>query len=94
MNNVQAHCPQGEKLPEDWTLNAPLRARQASRDYLERLQNAWRGPLLRTNDSDLMQARLRPTSDSRADALRLVADGDDEQVWQEAGVTVRIKKRT
>ena len=93
MNNVQAHGPHGQKLPEGWRLNAPLRAQQASQNYLDKLQNAWREPLLRTNDSETMQARLRPTGDSRADVLRLVADGDDEQVWQEPGATVRIKKK-
>ena len=93
MNNVQAHGPHGQKLPEGWRLNAPLRAQQASQNYLDKLQNAWREPLLRTNDSETMQARLRPTGDSRADALRLVADDDDEQIWQEPGATVRIKKK-
>ena len=93
MNNVQAHGPHGQKLPEGWRLNAPLRAQQASQNYLDKLQNAWREPLLRTNESELMQARLRPKSDSRTDALRLVADDDDEQIWQEPGATVRIKKK-
>ena len=93
MINVQAHGPHGQKLPEGWRLNAPLRAQQASQNYLDKLQNAWRKPLLRTNDSETMQARLRPTGDSRADALRLVADDDDEQVWREAGATVRIRKK-
>ena len=93
MNNVQAHGPSGQKLPSDWRNQAPIKAQQATSDYMERLQNAWRKPLLRTNDSELMQARLRPTGDSRADALRLVVDDDDEQVWQEPGATVRIRKK-
>ena len=91
--NVQAHAPAGQQLPKDWLHTASLRAQQATDDYLNRLQNAWRQPLSRTNTSELMEARLRPTSDSRADALSMVADDEDEQIWTSTGAVVRIKKR-
>ena len=92
-HNVQAHAPHGQQMPRGWQQQAPLRAQQATSDYLSKLENAWRQPLTKNNDSESMQARLRPTGDSRADALRLVADDDDEQIWQEPGATVRIRKR-
>lgn len=91
--NVQAHVPAGQQLPKDWRHMAPLRSQQATDDYLHRLQNAWRQPLTRTNDSELMGARLRPTGDSRADALSMVADDEDEQIWTSTGAVVRIKKK-
>jgi len=94
MNSIQAHCAQGQKLPGGWRSNAPVMAQQATSDYLERLQNNWRKPLLRTNDSEIMRARLRPTVDARVDALRLVVDDQQEEVWREPGVTVRIKKKS
>ena len=91
--NVQAHAPAGQALAADWKLNAPLRAKQASESYLDRLQNSWRQPLTKQNDSELIQARLRPTDDSRCDTLRLVADDEDEQIWHSPGATVRIRKK-
>lgn len=92
MRNVQAHAVQGQQLPRDWRIQASLRAHQASSDYMQRLQNAWKGPLTTENNSELMKARLRPTSDARCDALRLVVDDDAEEVWEAPGVTVRKKK--
>jgi len=70
-----------------------MKAQQATDDYLNRLQNAWRQPLSRTNESELMEARLRPTRDSRVDALSKVSDDEDEQVWSSTGAVVRIKKK-
>lgn len=93
MNSIQAHCAQGQKLPGGWRSNAPVMAQQATSDYLEKLQNAWRRPLLRSNESEIMRARLRPTADARVDALRLVVNDQQEEVWQETGVTVRIRKK-
>ncbi|MCB4428488.1 hypothetical protein FZX09_06695 [Synechococcus sp. MU1643] len=60
---------------------------------MNRLQNAWRQTLSRTNQGELMDARLRPTSDSRADALSMVCDDENEEVWSSTGAVVRIKKR-
>ena len=93
MINVQAHAPAGSPLPSGWKQVAPLKAQQVTQDYLDRLQNAWRHPLSRTNQSELMDARLRPTSDSRADALSMVSDDENEEVWSSTGAVVRIKKR-
>ncbi|WP_186496988.1 hypothetical protein [Synechococcus sp. A15-24] len=93
MINVQAHAPAGTPLPSGWKHTAPLKAQQATQDYLDRLQNAWLQQLSRTNQSELMDARLRPTSDSRADALSMVSDDEIEEVWSSAGAVVRIKKR-
>ena len=93
MINVQAHAPAGSPLPSGWKQVAPLKAQQATEDYMNRLQNAWRQPLSRTNQSELMDARLRPTNDSRADALSKVCDDETEEVWSSTGAVVRIKKR-
>ena len=93
MINVQAHAPAGSPLPSGWKQAAPLKAQQATEDYMNRLQNAWRQTLSRTNQSELMDARLRPTSDSRVDALSMVSDDENEEVWSSTGAVVRIKKR-
>ena len=91
--NISAHPPAGQPLTADWKLHAPLRANQATDSYLDRLQNGWRQPLTKQNDSELMQARLRTTDGSRCDALRLVTDDEDEQIWRSPGATVRIRKK-
>ena len=93
MSSVQAHVPAGQQLPVNWKQVAPLNAQQATQDYLNRLQNAWRQPLSRTNQSELIEARLRSTSDSRCDALSMLSDDEEEQVWTSTGAVVRIKKR-
>lgn len=93
MSSVQAHVPAGTPLPSGWMQAAPLKAQQATDDYLNRLQNAWIQPLSRTNESELMEARLRSTSDSRCDALSMLSDDEEEQVWTSTGAVVRIKKR-
>jgi len=78
-------------LGRDWQQQAPLRAKQATDEYLHRLQNAWKGSLTKTNDSEIINARL--TNDSRTDSLRLIVENDEEEVWVGDGVTVRKKRR-
>ena len=90
MQNITPHTPQGVPLDPRWKQQAPLKAKQATDDYLHRLQSAWRGSLTKTNESEVIKARL--TSDSRADALRMVCDTDEEEVWIGDGVTVRRRK--
>lgn len=90
MQNITPHVPRGVPLDQDWKQQAPLRAKQATDDYMHRLQNAWRGSLTKMNDSEVIKARL--TSDSRANGLRMVCDNDEEEVWIGDGVTVRKRK--
>ena len=77
-------------LDPRWQQQAPTRAKQATDDYLHRLQNAWKGSLTKTNDSEIINARL--THDSRTDSLRIVVDNEEEEVWVGDGVTVRKRK--
>ena len=88
--NITTHVPHGVPLDPSWQQQAPLRAKQATDDYLHRLQNAWKGSLTKTNDSEIINARL--TNDSRTDSLRMVADNEEEEVWIGDGVTVRKRK--
>ena len=80
----------GQQMPSDWKAHSAARKAAAEAAYLNKLQNAWKSPLTKSNDSDIFNARL--TSDSRNDSLRMVVDNEEEQVWQEAGATVRIRK--
>ena len=68
-----------------------MRAKQATDDYLHRLQNAWKGSLTTSNDSEIINARL--TNDSRTDSLQMVVDNEEEEVWIGDGVTVRKKRK-
>jgi hypothetical protein len=45
MSNISIHSAQGKPLPSDWKAQAPARARAAEAAYLDRTENAWRGPL-------------------------------------------------
>jgi len=90
MQNITPHVPHGVPLSRDWQQQAPLRAKQATDDYLHRLQNAWKGSLTKSNDSEIINARL--TNDSRSDSLRMVVDNEKEEIWIGDGVTVRKRK--
>ena len=96
--NITAHVPQGVPLDARWKEQAPLRAKQATDEYLHRLQNAWKGSLTKTNDSEIINARLTNDSagisgETRTDSLRLVVENEEEEVWMGDGVTVRKKRR-
>ena len=95
--NISPQVPHGVPLDPRWEQQAPIRAKQATDDYLHRLQNAWKGSLTKTNDSEIINARLTSDSavisgDTRTDSLRLVVDNQEEQVWVGDGVTVRRRK--
>ena len=95
--NITPHTSQGVPLDARWKEQAPLRSKQATDDYLHRLQNAWKGALTKTNDSEIINARLTSDSavisgDTRTDSLRLVVDNQEEEVWVGDGVTVRTRK--
>ena len=89
--NITPSTSQGVPLDARWKEQAPLRAKQATDDYLHRLQNAWKGSLTKSNDSEIINARL--TNDSRTDSLRMVSDNEEEEVWIGDGVTVRKKRK-
>lgn len=88
--NVTPHMPHGHQMPAGWQAQSAARKAAAEASYLDKLQNAWKAPLTKTNDSEIFNARL--TNDSRTDSLRMVVDNEEEEVWQEAGATVRIRK--
>ena len=89
--NITPHTSQGVPLGPRWKEQASLRAKQATDDYLHRLQNAWKGSLTKSNGSEVINARL--ANDSRTDSLRMVVDNEEEEVWIGDGVTVRKKRR-
>ena len=82
--------PHGQQMPAGWQSQSAARKAAAEAAYLNKLQNAWKAPLTKSNDSDIFNARL--TKDSRTDSLRMVVDNEEEEVWQDAGATVRIRK--
>ena len=95
--NITPHTSQGVPLDARWKEQAPLRAKQATDDYLHRLQNAWKGSLTKLNDSEIINARLTNDSagisgETRTDSLRLIVDNEQEEVWIGDGVTVRKKR--
>ena len=95
--NITPHTPHGVPLDPHWRQQAPLKAKQATDDYLHRLQNAWKGALTKSNDSEIINARLTNDSagisgETRADSLRLVVENEEEEVWIGGGVTVRRRR--
>mgnify|MGYP007080516544 CR=1 FL=1 len=77
-------------MPAGWQANSAARKASAEASYLNKLQNAWKALLTKSNDSEIINARL--TNDSRTDSLRMVADNEEEEVWIGDGVTVRKRK--
>ena len=88
--NVTPHIPHGQQMPAGWQANSAARKAAAEASYLNKLQNAWRATLTKTNESEIFNARL--TNDSRNDSLRMVVDNKEEEVWIGDGVTVRKRK--
>ena len=88
--NVTPHMPQGQQMPANWQAHSAARKAAAEASYLNKLQNAWRATLTKTNESEIFNARL--TNDSRNDSLRMVVDNKEEEVWIGDGVTVRKRK--
>lgn len=82
--------PHGQQMPAGWQAHSAARKAAAEAAYLNKLENAWKAPLTKSNNSEIFNARL--TSDSRTDSLRMVVDNDAEEVWMGDGVTVRKRK--
>ena len=87
--NVTPHMPHGQQMPTGWQAHSAARKAAAEASYLDKLQNAWKAPLTKSNDSEIFNARL--TNDSRNDSLRMVIDNEEEEVWMGNGVTIRKK---
>lgn len=88
--------PHGQQMPGDWKAHSAARKAAAEASYLNRLQNAWKSPLTKSNDSEIFKARLTNDSagvsiESRNDSLRLVVDNEEEEVWIGNGLTIRKK---
>ena len=66
MANFQAQGAQGQKLPDDWKIQAERNRREFDEIYKNRIENQWRQP---HKDHGIMQAaRLRPVNHDRADS--------------------------
>ena len=89
--NVTPHMAHGQQMPGDWKAHSAARKAAAEVAYMNKLQNAWKAPLTKSNDSEIFNARL--TNDSRNDSLRMVIDNEEEEVWTGNGVTVRKKHK-
>jgi len=90
MTNITVETQSGHRLSSDWRAAAPLMAQQATTDYMTRLCSAWKQPLAMTNQGLIANARLE--GGARHDALELVVDDDQKQVWEGPGVVVRKYK--
>jgi len=51
---------QGQKMPEKWRDNAPLRAKMADAAYKYNLENAWKGQDSQNSGSIMRDSRLKP----------------------------------
>jgi hypothetical protein len=97
--NLEIHPTPGKRLPSDWEHQAAARAAEANRNYTSAIENAWRQPLGRQNIVNPgRDARLTNDSHGRSDridsALRLVAEDENWQIWQDdAGTTVRRRRK-
>ena len=91
----------GQQMPANWRQQAPEAARQADRDYLDRLQNAWRGspqqnpPAMRaarlTTDAADPAGSSQPRFDGRLVLERVDADGFEE--WRDDATGAIIRRR-
>ena len=82
---------------EKLTLSMVLAQKPWYHSRLWGIQNVCRGSLTKTNDSEIINARLTNDSagisgDTRTDSLRLIVDNEEEEVWVGDGVTVRKRK--
>jgi hypothetical protein len=86
------------QLPHDWAATAAARAQAADDAYAARTKEAWRLPLGRNQPANPSQAAMLPRNDStsaRTDsALRLIAEDERWELWQDShGRTVRRRKK-
>ena len=79
------HCPVDGKSKQRST-------QPVLTSYLDRLTNAWRGNLTTKNESIVASAQLGRRDSSRMDALVLVEETDEFEVWEANGTRV-IKKK-
>jgi len=89
--NISVQPGAGRQLPRDWLAQAVNNRASFDEELRHKLENKWRQPLTTTNNFPTINARLG-RSDSRMDALRLVVDDDQEEIWQAPGVRVIRKK--
>ncbi len=89
--NVSVQPGAGRQLPRDWQAKAANNRASFDEQLRQKLENKWRQPLTTTNESTIINGRIG-RSDSRLDALRLVVDDDQEEVWHAPGVRVIRKK--
>lgn len=82
---------QGRPLPPDWKEQAERNRRHFDAELRAKLESQWKAPLSSSNGSAAMAARLG-RQDSRLDALRLVADDGEQEVWQAPGIRVVRRK--
>ena len=95
--SISVQPPAGRPLPANWAKLAP----QADRDYLDRLQNAWRGspqqspPAMRaarlTTDAADHAGSSQPRFDGRLVFGRVDADGFEE--WRDTTTGAIIRRR-
>ena len=90
--NITPHTLAGVPLPSGWKEQAKINAASADKAYLDRLTNAWRGNLTTKNESIVASAQLGRRDSSRMDALVLVEETDEFEVWEANGARV-IKKK-
>lgn len=91
--NVTISYGHGRQMPRGWEQEAQQRKIQAETEYMNRLENAWRGSLTKTNDSVVHNARLTKDSAYRADSMRMVRSTDDWEEWtDDSGIRVVRRK--
>lgn len=99
--SVTVAPPAGRPLPANWRQLAPQAAAQADRDYLDRLQNAWRSSP-QQNPSAIRGARLttdaadpasssQPRFDGRLVMERVDADGFE--IWRDDTTGAIVRRR-
>lgn len=99
--SVSVQPPAGRPLPANWAKLAPQAAAQADRDYLDRLQNAWRGspqqnpPAMRaarlTTDAADPAGSSQPRFDGRLVLER--ADADGFEIWRDDTTGAIVRRR-
>ena len=93
MMNINVDPIGGRQLPRDWQAQAANNRISFDAQLREKLENQWRKPLTSIGNSSMQAARLG-RKDSRLDALRLVVDDDEQEIWNAPGVRVIRRKNS
>lgn len=99
-HNLSVHPVQGVPMPQGWQHQAAARAAAADANYLDRLQNAWRGSQNpRATVPAIQSCRINADSAAQPAArldseLVLIGSSEEWETWRDShGAIVRKRRK-